>query len=35
VLFRSQLDACNIAELEKALDLVAREIRYKKVRVIA
>jgi hypothetical protein len=31
----AQLDACVIAELEKALDLVAREIRYKKVRVIA
>ncbi len=31
----AQLDACNIAELEKALDLVAREIQHRKVRVIA
>jgi hypothetical protein len=31
----AQLDACNIAELEKALDLVAREIRNRKARVIA
>jgi len=30
-----QLDTCNIAELEKALDLVAREIHHRKARVIA
>lgn len=30
----AQLDACNIAELEKALDLVTAEIRHKRARVI-
>jgi hypothetical protein len=31
----AQLETCNIAELEKALDLVAREIHHRKARVIA
>jgi hypothetical protein len=31
----AQLDACTVAELEKAMDLVRREIRSQRVRVIA
>lgn len=30
-----QLDACNIRELEEALDIVAKAIRHKKARAIA
>lgn len=31
----AQLDACTVAELEKAMELVRREIRSQRVRVIA
>jgi ABC-type protease/lipase transport system fused ATPase/permease subunit len=31
----AQLDACTIAQLEKALDFVARELRAKRARAIA
>jgi hypothetical protein len=31
----AQLDACTVAELERAMELVKSEIRARKVRVIA
>jgi hypothetical protein len=30
----AQLDACTVADVEKAIDLVAKEVRLKRVRII-